>query len=539
VPVGNLRLVALTGNVAPGTGGQTFYPILGFGQGINNRGQVVFSGNIFTAAGLRAGIWFETSPGQTSLVALGGNPAPGLPGKTMDASIFGNPSLNNNGEVAFWFGYKPYPVDSYGWHSFGVGSGIWSNSGGNGLRLVAADGLPLPINGPGPILVSVDLSQDRSLNDSGQTLFSSYDGTNTHLWVDTPNQAPREVINTLSAVPGVPGAKFEDFSPITLSNSGRVAFSASLTTGQGGVTDANRKGVWQESPGGSLQLLARTGQVAPDTGGYTFAQGFEAFQTSSGHVAFTAILSGPSSYNIAIYEQDAAGQLIKIAHMGDTMPGVPGATLVNMNAPLINDAGQIAFLGVDSQLADQNGNPTRIWSNGLTGGLAPIVQVRQHLPGMPAGNVISYLNGLDMNDAGQVLFSASYGVDMGPYVTDVGIGIWAQDLSGVLHPILLKGDLVDVDPGPGIQLRTVNKIDGELIGNSESRTFNELGQIALNVGFADGSYGLFVSNQLLVPEPVAWTACLIAFVVTSGCVRTGRHRRPVSARRRKRRTFRR
>src|SRR5205085_9852789 len=105
---------------------------------------------------------------------------------------------------------------------------------------------------------------------------------------------------------------------------------------------------------------------------------------------------------------------------------------------------------------------------------------------------------------------------------EVGYGIWAQDASGALRSILLTADQVDVDPGSGVQFRTVNSIDPANLGAVP--TFNNLGQIVLNVGFTDGSYGLFVSNLVAVPEPAIGINAAICTTLLMGARARSRRR---------------
>ena len=96
---------------------------------------------------------------------------------------------------------------------------------------------------------------------------------------------------------------------------------------------------------------------------------------------------------------------------------------------------------------------------------------------------------------------------MTPGVDDYGL--WAQDPKGQLKLVLRRGDQVDVDNGPGVDLRTVDFIDAGFYGSGADppHTFNDKGQILLSLQFTDGSSGLFVSNAA-VPEPT--TIALLA-----------------------------
>jgi hypothetical protein len=522
----DLRVVAVSGKTAPGTGGQIFAPTLGIGGLINNQGQVLFGADTQTTNGVRPGMWFESSPGQVSLVLWNNNPAPGLgAGKTYDYQGGGVARVNQSGNIAYAYGYKPFPVDNTGVHVYGIGEAIWSTAGGSGLHVVAADGLPYPTNSGGPNLSYVDSSLD--FNDAGQISFNSFDGTNSHVWVDTPGQAPREVVNTLGAVPGVPGAKFDYFGPPLLNSSGKVTFAGVLKSGFGGVTDNTLSGLWQENAAGTLQLVARGGQIAPESGGLAFDRypvlsgpiGFN----SAGQISFISMLS---DFSRIIYAQDASLQLHKMARSGEAAFGVPGATFKNLFEPAINNLGQIAFAAADSQLGKEPYYPTGIWSN-VGGTFHPVMRLGQTLPDTPAGTAASYVNGMILNNSGQVLFGADFGVPLGNGdYSYLGSGIWAQDANGVIRTILRNGDVVDVDPSAAQDLRIVSFIEvGFYDANRRGiDKFNEHGQILLSLDFTDGSHGLFISNLMAVPEPVG-VAYLSALAIAIGASRVRRARK--------------
>lgn len=109
---------------------------------------------------------------------------------------------------------------------------------------------------------------------------------------------------------------------------------------------------------------------------------------------------------------------------------------------------------------------------------------------------------LFLNSNGQVAFGAR--------VNGRG-GVWAQDINGLLRPIALAGDVIDIDNGPGVDLRTITGATlfsdtfNAAAGNSDGRSsaFNDLGQIVFLASFSDGSRGVFVSNLVAIPEPAS------------------------------------
>jgi hypothetical protein len=109
-----------------------------------------------------------------------------------------------------------------------------------------------------------------------------------------------------------------------------------------------------------------------------------------------------------------------------------------------------------------------------------------------------------INAVGRVAFSAQ----LRDATTNalVGFGIWAEDVNGVLRSIVQPGDVLDVGGG---DFRTVDR--AIFAGREQVQTryyprgsgFNDRGQVAFAARFTDGSYGVFVSDLVAVPEPTA------------------------------------
>ena len=71
---------------------------------------------------------------------------------------------------------------------------------------------------------------------------------------------------------------------------------------------------------------------------------------------------------------------------------------------------------------------------------------------------------------------------------------------------------------PAIDLAPVNFVD--FIGGSGNQDgrgsgFNDLGQITFSARFTDGSYGVFVSNVVAVPEPSTIVLSVIAISIAT------------------------
>jgi len=114
-------------------------------------------------------------------------------------------------------------------------------------------------------------------------------GGNWGIWVGKTD-ALDLLVRDREVAPGTNGATFSPppaTSDVPLINANDVvAFTAWLTVEDGGATPENDLGLWRGSPG-DIDLIARTGNVAPGTGGQTFRD-IDLFTINSNDdVAFT------------------------------------------------------------------------------------------------------------------------------------------------------------------------------------------------------------------------------------------------------------
>ena len=257
-----LGLVAREANPAPGApSGSEFDNFLAASNtpAINSNNQVAFLAS-FRGPGATAtantGMWSGTSESDLRLVALAGQHSPGMPAGVTFANFttLDKPTINGQGEVAFR-GQMAGPGSPSG-----INSGIWSEAGGTGLRLVAAKG-SLAAGTAG--LHFGELAQP-VMNDQGETAFSAAlsgvgDSSDDGIWIDQPDQGLRLVAQTRELAPGAEGATFRFLTSPALNGSGQVAFLAALMGT--GVNGNNGSGVWIESSPGNLQLIVRAGDL--------------------------------------------------------------------------------------------------------------------------------------------------------------------------------------------------------------------------------------------------------------------------------------
>lgn len=336
------------------------------------------------------------------------------------------------------------------------------------LSIVAREDDPIPALGAGATIAVLD-TRSVALNRAGQLAFGGFastpEGLKTFLLTGTPG-AMSVAAQQGATVSGVTLGDFFAYVRPRLNTAGEIAFAAPL--GGPDLTDTNDSAIFAGMPG-ALAVIAREGDPAPDTTpGTLFGESELTTNTStgdydfdglalseSGAVVFRTSLIGPdvaTSDDSAIYS-NAQGPLALVAREGDWAPGTPAEVLFadffdpfegKVSNPMINAGGRIVF------------------EAGLTG------------PGVIAGT----------NDR----------------------GVWAANSAGQLGLLLRSGDMFDVDPSPDTaDLRVVSYfqvLNGGAGESSRSTGMNNLGQIAANILFSDGSSGVFILTDARVPADI-------------------------------------
>lgn len=182
------------------------------------------------------------------------------------------------------------------------------------------------------------------LNDAGEVLFyATLSGGATGLFWWPGSGDENAVAITGAAAPGFATAPLETIaSGFTWAGARGPAFFASLADGAG-VTSDDDDLVYGSDPSGSLAIVARQGDVAPDTGGQTFGTSLlelnYAAASDFGLVfANRTRLAGGGFGDRGLWRQSGAGTTA-LALEGDPAPGVAGGDLVDFRGSVINDSG--------------------------------------------------------------------------------------------------------------------------------------------------------------------------------------------------------
>lgn len=503
--------VMFTGQSAPGTPDLLYdHPLDQFV--LNDLGQVAF---LATTVGNEMGIWLH-DPVQTVLIARSSTPAPGTASNFHD--LRGGLALNNHGQVAF---------------AASVGdSRIWSNASGD-LQLITSRGDAIP-----GMTQRIGRLGALSLTDDGKVSFFSFldggPGTVATVWtgdvsgIDLLAQSNDGITGSPQA-PGAPaGTSFQYRSGFTISHNdvGDLAIGASLVGP--GINAGNGHGFWTNRSG-TLAPLIRGGDPAPhNVPGATIllSPGGSGFLTIAmndlGQVALPVGLSGPNvnqtNNSALLFENHGVTSLL--ARKGDLAPGTSSGTTFAGFASLIdlNDSGQIAF-----QAALAGASVTSQTSEGLWAGspdnLQLIARLGDAAPGLDSGVTFSSFapdsggtrKFFTFNSLGQIAFQARV---TGPGISnDNDVGIWATGLDGTLRLIARGGDSIEVAPGDFRNIAALPARSHGPAGFSPSFSLNNRGQIAFQANFRTGR-GIFISNAVAVPEPLAASLMATALAAT-------------------------
>jgi hypothetical protein len=404
------------------------------------------------------------------------------PGETSDLRFgdFYHADVNPNGQVVFGGTVKRGNITR--------ANAIWIADNGSITR-ASREGDFAP-GFPDTRMSIVEISTgDGSVNDRlGNIMFEGAlsiggevtDDNRNGIWFGKPGDTLAPIVRTGQQAPGTPtGAVFANsFGQVAMNNAERIAFDARLKTGEGGVTTANRHGLWLQNET-SFDLIAREGDPAPGVPGSTFADsnasGVHTFDslvlTDGGHVGFIGHLN---SNRRGIWFGPATN-LQPVALDNGPAPGIPGARLARVFTSVAlpdfaySQNGSVAFwyrleIGVGGVTST---NANALWA-GRPGQLEVVARQGMQVPGLPAG--VAYgaappssdpFRWPAINDANQIAFAAYI---HGPEVTTANNTAFFFGVPGDLKMIAREGDPV---PGAGTDI-----VLGDLIQSLPQLTDN-------------------------------------------------------------------
>lgn len=309
---GELRLVARTGELAPGTASSwksfSIGPVLGSG------GRLAFVAQLPDG---RRGIWALDSAEGLRLVALVGTQAPGAPADWSIAAL-PEPVFDADGSLLVRATLSvPCLACEY------YRDALWRAPPEGAPTLLVLSGDPAPGTEPGVGFSSIDpVSVDAQgrvalgarVEGPGVSIANEYG-----IWTVGPTQPLSLLVRSLQPAPGLPEGVLLIGPQAPRAALGRVLFLGSLEGG--GFSASSDQALWLARDNGAPPLLlARSGAGLPGLPAdavvdYIY---FLHVANESGRILFTVELTGPgvADYSVALVLMDASGQTLMLLPPG-------------------------------------------------------------------------------------------------------------------------------------------------------------------------------------------------------------------------------
>ncbi|MFO0937984.1 MAG: choice-of-anchor tandem repeat NxxGxxAF-containing protein [Gemmataceae bacterium] len=345
------QVVVRNGDATPGIAGATFNGMNSVGA-ISDTGLVVFRATVTgggTTTANNSGYWGWTSGSGLSLIARGGDTAPGTGGAVWN-NFTSTPFVLPDGRIAF-----SATLVQGGAVTSTNDSGFWIGSPGNLQTLIREGDALTGITG-----VNFSTPNFTGVNASGQFTFrSAITGTgvtasNNNVIVTGSSSGNFTVMMRTGETPsGIPsGQTVNAFgsSAAVLAN-GQTYFAASLTGT--GVTASNNVTVWVGDSQVNRQMVFRTGDQVPGlpTGvvfaGVGIPKAYGNTVVYSSTVAGTGVTTSNDNY---IGKWTSGTGIQVVAREGDVAPGTGGATFGNFVTASLGD-GSTPVVGTDGTIA--------------------------------------------------------------------------------------------------------------------------------------------------------------------------------------------
>jgi hypothetical protein len=441
---------------------------------------LVLSGQ--AAPGLGAGT-FSTSfsnpllndAGQTAFVGgLSGSSTQGIfrsnPGSALTAIALQGQSAPGAGSGTFFGSFSGLAFNATGQIAFPAfitggssSQGIYRSSSTGALTTIALQGQSAP--GAGLATLS-SFSFTPDVNDAGQTAFLAFiSGGSAGIYRSSSGSTLTALAVQGQSAPGtVSGTTFFTFERPVINDSGQTAFFAGLN-GAGGT-----QGIYRSSSTNVLTPIALQGQSAVGTGGGGFSFLDDPLINNAGQTAFLASVTGGTSSG-GLFRSNSGNALTAVALLGQSAPGAGGGTFTNLVSARLNDAGQMAFS------ADISGGSTTqgIFRSSSGSALTAIALLGQSAPGAGAGTFSTFFT-LAFNETGQTAFLAN--ISGGSSSRGLFLADGRETVAAQLHGAALAG-------------KTVSNLS---MGSS---SLNRHGQLAYSSSFTDGSQGNFLFTPAL------------------------------------------
>lgn len=449
---------------------------------INDTGDVAFLADIQTPLARKQAIFANEQ-----IVVSKGDAVPELDGATF--SSFSDPAYNNGGRIAFI-------ARLAGAVNAGNNVGLFSDIGGDLTRVIRT-------GDPAPGIPGFTLTRFHEFSFTDDAVFftcflcNHRATTQVHyysLCVWTPGGGTRLLmregqrfgdrtisrIDTLLPTSGSPGL-------------GRSARAKRITARLKFVGGSSAV-VTLDADGGT-RIIAQSGEVAPSSAGAKFTGFGRPMVNSGGGVSVQGFLN--TSATAAALFGDVGGEFDRAYGVGDAVPGLPGITVAASDAPVYNEAEDIASVVTLTGIGLTGANNRAIIFKAADSAPTLVARLGDTPPGVPAGARWKSFISLAIPGNKGPLFVATMVAGTGGVTTANDLGLWAVDNAGTLRLVVRESDTINVD-GLSKTVRTFTAL-GVVAGSpDQTRASSNNGYVAYQAVFTDGTRSVI---RRLLPQP--------------------------------------
>jgi hypothetical protein len=432
-----IPVVAVAGSAEATPGGYTVTEITALGQpapgggtfvndfepsAINSSGAVAFTADLSVAGQFLGEGVFIAKNGTITQVLRADMALPG--GITLGPGELSRLAMNDSGDLVT--GFQLSTVGST--TPNGIDGGVFRYTASTGaLSAVAVPGQPMPDGG-----TLLGGGYNFGINNRGDIIYQgidtgtaispgtppNYEGASAGLFEQTKNGVSTRLVGPGDAAPG--GGVFDDAWNGSNNNAGDIAFSGHVQSDpciNFGIPWACGDSLYlRNATTGAITSIAHQGDPAP--GGGTYQTAFGGLVNSAGQVTFVANTpASTADYNVY---QWSGGVVNPVAIAGQPMPGGGDYASATNNAGTFgqNAQGDVSFTAaLDSVTNGLNDTGAYVSSHGTlhlvarTGtvipGVGTIARLGEYLNSSGGTNPPSYSMGGEINNRGQVFFTAT------------------------------------------------------------------------------------------------------------------------------------
>ncbi len=406
-----LKQLARSGETAPEASGAVFN-LLPNVSAINDHGQVTLLATLRSAGSSQVttdndtGLWSEVSGAGLHLLIREGDPilSPSLPAGTQigqfGSGCFATAKTGaDSGQVAFTVTLKGGTTDTALLRASLTGPTVTT------IGVVARENTAAPGSAESFGFLNSSYTDSVRMDAQGNIAFGAVlkPSGKTSLWYQpVAGGSPVKAMVAGDVAPGTT-ATFQSLDLPVMGGRGTFAFRGVLTADGDNATNTKNDGIWRgTAAAGFTNILRRgdsninrpglfSGAILAANPGIKVGNIYSGWLTNANNGAWLGFvdkagsgISDPSG-TLGIYT-DTSGTMALLIASGDPAPGIAGATLANMDHPVVGGVEQVAFIGTVTGAGTTPSNNKGLWRTATQGGsLSLVMRIGDAMKVAPGG----------------------------------------------------------------------------------------------------------------------------------------------------------